>query len=64
MKNKDKYKLTDLKFQLTTTKNNEFRQPIRFWKIYVYKDDVAIESIKVKGGGLSDVMAWLESEVK
>lgn len=63
MKNKDKYKLTELKFKVETYKNNTYRIPVRKWKVYEYDSQgKLINTIVINGGGISDIMAWLESE--
>ena len=54
MKNKDKYKLTDL------TKH-DFEIPKKHWKIQVIKENSVVETINLKGGTMTDLLAWLES---
>ena len=63
MRNKDKYKLTDLKFKVETYKNGTYRIPVRKWRVYVYGSNGEIEDkITIDGGSLPDIMAWLERE--
>ncbi len=63
MKNKDKYKLTSLKFKVENMKNHEFRLPTKRWKVLIYDSDgKQIDLRFIDGGGISDVMAWLERE--
>lgn len=61
MKNKDKYKLTDLKIKLTELPKRKFDIPKKHWKIQVIKDNSVVETINLKGGTMTDLMAWLES---
>lgn len=61
MKNKDKYKLTDLKIKLTALPKRKFDIPKKHWKIQVIKDNVTVETINLKGGTMTDLLAWLES---
>ena len=63
MKNKCKYKLTDLKISLVKENNHNFALPVRHWEVRVIKDGNTKEKIIVNGGSLSDLMAWLESEI-
>lgn len=62
MKNKDKYKLTDLKIKLTELPKHDFEIPKKHWKIQVIKDSLAVETINLKGGTMTDLMSWLESD--
>lgn len=62
MKNKDKYKLTDLKIKLTALPKRKFDIPKKHWKIQVIKDNVTVETINLKGGTMTDLMAWLEDD--
>lgn len=61
MKNKDKYKLTDLKIKLTELPKRKFDIPKKHWKIQVIKDNATVETINLKGGTMTDLLAWLES---
>lgn len=62
MKNKDKYKLTDLKIKLTELPKHDFDIPKKHWKIQVIKDNATVETINLKGGTMTDLMAWLEDD--
>lgn len=62
MKNKDKYKLTDLKIKLTELPKHDYEVPKKHWKIQVIKDNVTVETINLKGGTMTDLMAWLEDD--
>lgn len=62
MKNKDKYKLTDLKIKLTALPKRKFDIPKKHWKIQVIKDNATVETINLKGGTMTDLMAWLEDD--
>lgn len=62
MKNKCKYKLTDLKISLVK-ESKGFELPTRHWELRVIKDGITKEKITIEGGSLSDLMAWLESEI-
>ncbi len=62
MKNKDKYKLTNLKFKTENVKNESYRLPIRKWKVIIYENGVKVGYKTIDGGGISDIMAWLERD--
>lgn len=64
MKNKCKYKLTDLKFTLVKEKTSGYIYPPRHWEMRVIKDGETKEKLIINGGSISDIMAWLESEAK
>ena len=61
VKNKDKYKLTDLKIKLTELPKRKFDIPRKHWKNQVIKDNATVETINLKGGTMTDLLAWLES---
>lgn len=62
MKNKDRYNLKDLKFRAIRDRRQDFRLPLRHWKIEIFKDGEHIETKYCEGGSITDLMAWLESE--
>ena len=62
LKNKDKYNLKDLKFKSIRDKRQDFRLPLRHWKIEIFKDGEHIQTKYCEGGSITDLMAWLESE--
>ncbi len=62
MKNKDKYKLTNLKFKSENAKNNSYRLPVRKWKVIIYENGLRVDVKTIDGGGISDIMAWLERD--
>lgn len=64
MKNKDKYKLTNIVWQVSKNKklSSEFRLEFTT-KIYLVEDGKKTELATIQGGSHSDLMAWLESEV-
>ncbi len=62
MKNKDKYKLTNLKFKTENVKNESYRLPVRKWKVIIYENGLRVDVKTIDGGGISDIMAWLERD--
>lgn len=62
MKNKEKYKLTNLKFKTIVDKSNTYRLPVRHWQVLIYEDGVIVDHKNISGGGIADVMTWLERE--
>lgn len=60
LKNKNKYKLTDLKIKLTELPKHDYEIPKKHWKIQVIKDSATVETINLKGGTMTDLLAWLE----
>ncbi len=62
MKNKDKYKLTNLKFKSENAKNESYRLPVRKWKVIIYENGLRVDVKTIDGGGISDIMAWLERD--
>lgn len=62
VKNKDRYNLKDLKFRATRDRRQDFKLPLRHWKIEIFKDGKHIETKYCEGGSITDLMAWLEDE--
>lgn len=62
MKNKDRYNLKDLKFRAIRDRRQDFKLPLRHWKIEIFKDGEHIETKYCEGGSITDLMAWLESD--
>ena len=61
MKNKDKYKLNELDWQISKKPKDQFLM-IYETKIYLCKDGKRNHIVTLKGGAHSDLLTWLESE--
>lgn len=63
MKNKDKYKLSELDWRVTRVVKQEYLV-IYQTKIYLCKDAKKYHIATLEGGAHSDLLNWLESEAR
>lgn len=62
MKNKDKYKLTNLRVSTLLKSSTTDYGMAKHWKIEIFEDGRKVDTKYCEGGGFSDLLAWLESE--